>query len=181
MVRFFSDPPAPRMALAAALLAAVLGACAPAGSDPGSDVALARPDDFLLERVDGGQVRWSDFDGKIRVVNFWATWCPPCAIEIPHFNEMAERYHRDGVEFLGISLDDSVEAVRDFEREIPIDYTSLMYAPELFEWSGELNQVPTTLVIDRDGKVFNLHVGFTHEKWFLEDIKALLQRDRKPG
>jgi thiol-disulfide isomerase/thioredoxin len=179
MVRYLIDRAAPRTALAAALVALAVVACAPAGGESEAALALARPDDFLLEQVAGGQVRWSDYDGKIRVVNFWATWCPPCATEIPHFNEMAERYRDDGVEILGIALDDSVELVRDFQREIPIDYTSLMYAPELFEWSGELNQVPTTLILDRDGRVFNLHVGFTHEKWFLEDIKALLKRDRE--
>jgi peroxiredoxin len=166
-----------RSGLLAVLLAAGVAACAPAGGEnPAPRPALAAGD-IVLDNVHGGTVRWSDYDGKIRVVNFWATWCPPCAVEIPRFNEIAEEFRDRGVQVIGISLDDHVEFVRDFEKEIPLNYPSLMNTPALQEKFGDVLGVPFTLILDRSGEVFNSHVGFTHQKWFREDLDALLQQE----
>jgi thiol-disulfide isomerase/thioredoxin len=171
-----SNRPLTRRGLAAVGLG-LLVACAPAGGDNIESQPEPATGDMVLENVHGGTYRWSDFDGKIRIVNFWATWCPPCAVEIPHFNEIAAEYRDRGVEIIGISLDDNVELVRDFEREIPLNYPSMMNAPILQERFGDILGVPFTLVLDRSGEVFNAYTGFTHPKWFREDLRALLAKD----
>jgi thiol-disulfide isomerase/thioredoxin len=166
-----------RVGLLALLLAAAVAACAPAGGENPEPRPAIVDGDIVLDNVHGGTVRWSDYDGKIRIVNFWATWCQPCAVEIPRFNEIAEEYRDRGVQIIGISLDDHVDFVRDFEREIPLDYPSLMNSPALQERYGDIFGVPFTLVLDRSGEPFNSHIGFTHQKWFREDLDALLQQE----
>lgn len=152
-------------------------ACAPAGGkgqEPGTESTLG---DFVLENVHGGQVRLADFQGKVIVLNFWATWCAPCLAEIPQFNELAEEFKDREVQIVGLSLDNSPEEVRAFERKVPLNYPSLMSRPELVNWVGGLMGVPTTLILDQNGEVVHSYVGFTAKKWFEEDLEAVLSRE----
>ncbi|MEE8183986.1 MAG: TlpA disulfide reductase family protein [Acidobacteriota bacterium] len=152
-------------------------ACAPAGGEAQEQGTVSSLGDFVLENVHGGQVRLSDFDGKVIVMNFWATWCPPCLAEIPQFNELAEQFKDRGVQIVGMSLDNSPEVVRAFERKVPLNYPSLMSRPELVQWFGGLAGVPTTLILDLDGEVVQSYVGFTAKKWFEEDLEAVLSTE----
>jgi thiol-disulfide isomerase/thioredoxin len=111
------------------------------------------------ETVSDGEVRLSDYRGKVVVVNVWGSWCAPCRAEAPHFAEVAKGMKDDGVRFLGINTRDQYkEPAQAFERSYGIPY------PSLFDPSGRqmlkfpkgtlsLQTIPSTLIIDRDGKI----------------------------
>ncbi|MHC0430424.1 TlpA family protein disulfide reductase [Streptomyces sp. O3] len=110
------------------------------------------------ETVDGGEVRLSDYKGKIVVVNVWGSWCAPCRVEAPHFVEVAGDLKDQGVEFLGINTRDlDVKNARAFEKDFKVTYPSL-YDPKgksILKFNGDLalKSIPSTLVVDREGKV----------------------------
>jgi peroxiredoxin len=144
-------------------------------TDPGP--LMAPP--FTLTAPEGQRVSLADSDGQVRIVDFWATWCPPCIVEIPHFNEIAEEY-AERVTVLGISTDDEEEALAEFLAEEEIGYTILrdnrvvsrIYGALLD--SGQMEGIPTTFVIDQAGEVVAIHEGYTEKSVFIREIEALL-------
>ena len=102
----------------------------------------------------GENVKLSDYRGKVVVLNFWATWCPPCRHEIPDFIAAQKRYHDRGVEFLGIALDDEgSEVVAPFVKSHGINYPVLLDNGEVFKLYVESDAIPSTFFIDRQGKI----------------------------
>lgn len=129
---------------------------------------------FILKGVDGTPADLAKFDGKIRVVDFWATWCPPCRVAVPHLNEVHRKYKDRGVTVIGISVDDSPRVVTAFEKESPIEYTSLMSSEDAEQAFGGVVGLPSTYVLDREGRVYRSYVGAFPPQELEEDLEALL-------
>ena len=116
--------------------------------------------DFSLASVDGKTITLSQLRGKVVLLDFWATWCAPCRLAIPHLNDLYKAYRKNGLEIIGLSLDNgSPERVRRFGANIGIEYTIIMADDDLVENYGT-PRIPSTYLIDRDGHISNTWVGF---------------------
>ena len=137
---------------------------------------------FTLRDLNGKQVSLSDFKGKVVVLDFWATWCPPCVIEIPHFIELYEQYKDRGFAMVGISLDrQGVSVVKSFARKYQINYPILMTDGRVDRAYGGITGIPTTFVIDSAGNIRQKYVGYRDKAVFEADIKALLAEAEAPS
>jgi cytochrome c biogenesis protein CcmG/thiol:disulfide interchange protein DsbE len=116
--------------------------------------------DFTLKTVDGKAIKLSDYAGKIVLVNFWATWCPPCRQEIPDFVEVYHKNKDKGFVIIGIALDqDGWSAVTPFAKKINITYPLVLGTQEVVDAYGPIKYIPTTFIIDREGYIVNKRVG----------------------
>lgn len=154
--------------------------CGPARSVKAASV---KPDkdrknapDFELKDVNGKVVRLSDFKGKVVLVDFWATWCGPCKIEIPWFIEF-ERKHKDkGFAVIGVSMDeDGWSTVKPFVTELGMNYRVVIGNDRTAESYGGIEGLPTTFLIDRDGRIASVHIGLAGKQDFEDAIDKLLQ------
>ena len=138
------------------------------------DVGSTAPD-WKLRAVDGRDVSAADFAGKVLVIDFWATWCPPCRAEIPGFVELQKKYEKDGLVIVGISVDQGgVELVKKFIAQNKINYSIVMADDKVADTFGGIEGIPTTFVIDRTGKIQLKEVGFVEPAEFEKRIKPLL-------
>jgi peroxiredoxin len=163
--------PAPTKALASVNAEA---ASSPNGLKP----AFKRNDapDFQLKDVHGGTVRLSDLKGKVVLLNFWATWCPPCKIEIPWFIEFERTYKDKGFAVVGVSLDeDGWEAVRPYLEASKINYRVVVGNDSMAQTYGGVDSLPTTFLIDRDGRIASTHIGLVPKSDYENEITELLR------
>lgn len=138
--------------------------------DPG-DVAPA----WTLKDLDGNEVSSADFKGKVVMIDFWATWCPPCRAMIPGMVELQAEYLEEGFIIIGISLDQKGPGVvREFNKEFKVNYTSLMGDEEVVRDFGGIRGIPTSFIIDREGRIVSKHVGYMAKEKLEEEIKPLL-------
>ena len=130
---------------------------------------------FTLRDLNGEQVSLSDFKGKVVILDFWATWCPPCVQEIPHFIELYEKYKEQGFAMVGISVDHGgVRVVKSFVQKYQVNYPILMTDGQVDKAYGNITSIPTTFVIDRQGNIWRTYIGYRDKAVFEADIKALL-------
>lgn len=129
---------------------------------------------FSLTDITGQSLKLSDFQGKVVVLDFWATWCGPCRIEIPGFIDLQRRYAGQGFTMIGISMDDSPEPVVDFYKELRMNYPVAVGNDRLGELYGGMPGLPTTFLIGRDGRIYAKHVGAYDISVFEAEIKELL-------
>lgn len=135
--------------------------------------APAAPD-WELAGLDGKTVKLSDFKGKVVVLNFWATWCPPCRREIPDLIALQKKYGKDLV-VVGVSLDENgLAAVKSFVAKNGINYPVVMGDQKIASAYGGITAIPTTFVIDRAGKIAGHIEGGTDLAGFESAIKAAL-------
>ena len=177
--------PIQRTALAAVLGLSLLGtACSNA---PTSAKAAVKPDkdrktapDFNLKDSNGNAVKLSDYKGKVVVLDFWATWCGPCKIEIPWFIEFEQAYKDKGFAVLGVSLDEEGwNAVKPYIQERKINYRVMLGNDQVSTLYGGLDSLPTTFLIDREGKIAKVHIGLeTGKDGFQNEINNLLAAPR---
>ncbi|MBI5967291.1 MAG: TlpA family protein disulfide reductase [Deltaproteobacteria bacterium] len=136
---------------------------------------------FTRLSLKGENVDFSEFKGKVILLNFWATWCPPCREEIPYLNELHNKYKRDGLVVIGIALDQGgPEKVRKFVEENGVEYIILMGDEAIVEAFGKIpglgpiQGIPTTFIIDRKGQICRRFVGLTKKHVFEEILKQVL-------
>lgn len=130
---------------------------------------------FHLKDVSGNKVVLADYQGKAVVLNFFATWCPPCRTEIPGFVKIYDRYREKGLEIIGISLDNDAEKVLpEFITEHSINYSVAIGTRDVIEQYGGIQSIPTTIFIDRNGDITNIHMGFIDEATFEMEAKKIL-------
>ena len=116
--------------------------------------------DFALKSLDGKTVHLSDFRGKAVLLNFWATWCEPCKIEMPWFVDLQKQYAPEGLQIVGVAMDDAAEKdIADFAHKMGVNYPVLIGKEEVGTAYGGLPFLPTTFYIDRDGKVVDKVFG----------------------
>jgi peroxiredoxin len=132
--------------------------------------------DFALKDTDGKPVRLSDFKGKVVLLDFWATWCGPCKIEIPWFVDIQRKNKDRGFEVLGVAMDDEGwEVVKPFASQMKINYRLVIGNDQVADAYGGVAALPTTFLIDRAGKIAAKHEGLRSRKEFEDGVEELLQ------
>ena len=131
---------------------------------------------FALNDHLGKRVELSQFKGKVLVLDFWATWCGPCKVEMPHFVEFQDKYGKDGLQIVGVSVDDTPDKLVPFVTEMKINYPILqgLGHDDLQDAYGPMVGIPLSVVISRDGRICATHAGLTGKDVFEREIKALL-------
>src|ERR1700758_2976695 len=130
--------------------------------------------EWQLNDPDGKAVKLSDFKGKLVILDFWATWCPPCRQEIPGFVTLQRKYQDKGLVIIGVSLDQQgPSVVKLFMRELGMIYPVVLGDEKIVSDYGGIEAVPTTFIIDRQGKVVHVHQGFTDNATFEAEIRPL--------
>jgi peroxiredoxin len=131
--------------------------------------------DFKLKDATGATVKLSDYRGKVVLLNFWATWCQPCQIEIPWFIDFQQQYKDSDFAVLGISLDDDGwQSVKPFVEKKKINYRVMIGTEELSQLYGGVDSLPTTFIIDREGRIASKHEGLVGKNEYLNEILHLL-------
>ena len=130
---------------------------------------------FTLTDAAGKPVRLADFRGKVVLLNFWATWCPPCRREIPWFMEFQRKHEEAGLVVLGISMDEEGwTAVRPFLETMPVNYRMLLGNGAVAREFGGVNSLPSTFLIDRAGRVADSYTGLADRAAMEDRLRALL-------
>lgn len=147
------------------------------GAIAAQDMVHKRRPDFALPDLDGKIRNASEWDGKVTVVNFWATWCPPCKREIPAFIELQKQFSAQGVQFIGIALDTRDE-VMAFVDSAGINYLTLLGERDAVkvshDFGNRLDALPYTVIIDRKGEIAFVHRGELSREDANAQIRALL-------
>ncbi|MGI9175785.1 MAG: TlpA disulfide reductase family protein [Rhodothermales bacterium] len=142
----------------------------------GPDTTDVLAPSFALPQLDSETLRLSDYRGRVVLLNFWATWCPPCRAEIPDLNQLQDELGPAGLEVIGISLDEEgFEAVRPFAEEYEVTYPLVVDDGTVAAQYGSMQGLPTTFVIDRRGRIVRRVIGlFPVEQMrpVLEDLLA---------
>jgi peroxiredoxin len=138
--------------------------------------AKPAPLDFTLKDMNGKAVSLASFKGNVILLNFWATWCGPCKIEIPGFVELQEQYRDQGFVVLGLSVDDTPEQIQTFSEQFDINYPLLvgLNRDDFQEAWGPVWGIPITFWIDREGAWCKTHMGFATKDDFERELKLLL-------
>ncbi len=144
------------------------------GITTGAAQMKAAPD-FTLQSLDGKTVRLSDYRGKPVVLNFWATWCEPCKIEMPWFVDLQKQYASAGVQFLGVAMDDaSTKEIGKFAESMKVNYPILIGKESVGDDYGGVQFLPETFYIDRAGNVVDKAFGLKGRGEIEDDIKKIL-------
>ena len=131
--------------------------------------------DFTLPLIDGGQLQLSSYRGKVVLLDFWATWCVPCREETPHFVELQQKYGGQGLQIIGVSMDDSSDPVHTFYQQFHVNYPVVMGTADVGAAYGGVLGLPIAFLIDREGRIYAKHMGATDAAVFEKDVATLLQ------
>jgi peroxiredoxin len=152
------------------------GSVSASGSMTGDVRGKSAPDFELTDVRTGKRVRLSDYRGKAVLLNFWATWCPPCKEEIPWFVDLQKQYADQGLVILGVAMDDSgQQEIAKFADEMSVNYPVLLGTDAVSNEYGDVEAFPTTFYIGRDGKIVNRIFGLVGHKEVEENIKTALR------
>jgi peroxiredoxin len=154
---------------------------------PSSVIAAVKPDkerkrapEFALKDGSGKTVKLSDYRGKVVLLNFWATWCGPCKVEIPWFIDFEQTYKDRNFTVVGISMDDDGwTSVRPYVQQRKINYPVLIGSEEVSTKYGGVDSLPTTFVIDQAGRIASIHVGLVSKSEYENEIRNLLDNPTK--
>jgi peroxiredoxin len=146
-----------------------------AGCTPGGAIEIGQEaPDFSLSDINGKQINLSEFRGKVIILDFFASWCPPCRQEVPDFVELQKTYGSDGLAIVGVALVNLQEA-KDFAEQYKINYTVLIDDGKVSNSYGPIRSIPTTFVLDKTGKIVKMYIGFRQKNVFEADVKELLK------
>ena len=173
------------MRLFTAFAAIVLAGCLFMSCSPAPTTVRAaslKPDgqrheapDFALKDADGKTVHLSEYRGKVVLLDFWATWCDPCRLEIPWFIDLQRKNKDKGFEVLGVSMDEEGwEVVKPFMRSVGMNYRVVIGNDETTQMYGGVDSLPSTFLIDRQGKIAAIHIGLASRKVFEDGVEELL-------
>lgn len=155
---------APRLAAAVLISAVIVGCSAPSTSDSAaSDTVPAFTPDTLSEYV-----------GQVVILNFWASWCMPCVVEMPALEAIYQEYHDDGVVVLGVNVTDSSDTILAFVREHGLTFPVLRDPRQEAMKANNIRVVPTTLFIDREGQIQQRKLGAMSASFLREQVESLL-------
>jgi cytochrome c biogenesis protein CcmG/thiol:disulfide interchange protein DsbE len=129
--------------------------------------------DFTLPDLKGGKVALTDYKSRVIILDFWATWCPPCRAEIPDFIALSKEYSSKNFVMIGAAVDDP-NKVGNFVKSNNINYTICIADQATAGNYGGIRGIPTTFVIDREGYIVRQYVGFRPKEVFEQDIKDLM-------
>jgi len=147
------------------------------GSEEASDANLRLAPDFVLRDVNGRNRKLSGYRGKVVILDFWATWCAPCRMVIPHFVDLYEQYRGSGLEVIGVAMDPGgAKVVKPFVEEYGVSYTTFIGNWDVARRYGGLRGIPTIFVITREGRIFRRYVGVppNPRDVFERDVTSLL-------
>jgi len=133
--------------------------------------------DFYLPQLTGGQLTLSAYRGKVVLLDFWATWCDPCRDEIPRFVDLQTKYGTQGLQIIGVSMDDGPEPVQEFYRRFNMNYPVVMGNAKTGELYGGILGLPVAFLIGRNGRIYSRHIGATDASIFESEILHLLQNE----
>ena len=155
------------LAFALGVFAAGAGAVAPASPAP----------DFTLRQMSGPNLRLQEQRGQVVLVNFWATWCGPCREEMPHMNRLYEKYRASGFVLLGVNVDEDPQLAAGIAAKLGLHFPVLLDTDKKVSKLYGLDKMPSTVLIDRDGKVKYLHLGYVsgYEDTYEKQIRELLK------
>ena len=143
---------------------------APAEKTESADMAP----NFVLTSTTGKNIKLSDYRGKVVIVDFWATWCPPCRKGIPDLIELQKQF-KNNLVVIGISLDQNTKAdVIPFMKKIGINYPVVYGDNQVVMDYGSINAIPTSFVIDQNGKIVDKHIGLVPKSEYVNKIKEIL-------
>jgi peroxiredoxin len=159
-----------RTLLPVLLLALLTSAATAAGTAPPAP-------DFALPARDGGQVRLSELKGQVVMINFWATWCGPCRQEMPQLDRLYQKYKSSGFVLLGVNVDEDVRKATDVAAKLGVTFPVLLDTDKAVSKLYDLSTMPSTVIIDRDGKVRYFHRGYLagYEDNYDKQIRELLK------
>jgi peroxiredoxin len=149
------------------------------GMPPRITQASVAPD-FSLESLDGKTMKLSDLRGKAVLLNFWATWCGPCKVEMPWFVDFQNQYRAQGLQIVGVAMDDaSKEDIGKFAKDMGVNYPILIGKEAVGNQYGGVPALPETFVISRDGKIVDKIIGLKGKAEIEDSIKKAL--DTQPA
>ncbi len=155
-------------------LGLVFNACSSSESS-GTTGKLDKAPGFALEGMDGKTVDFKKYEGKLVLVDFWATWCPPCRRSIPHLAQLHSKYSQRGFEVVGISLDNTGrESVATFARDYSIPYTILMGTQDVATQWNIGTGIPVAILVNREGAVVEKIVGYKDAQFWEQKIAQYL-------
>ena len=158
------------------LLGATLAVCATfASAVPVAPLSPAP--DFTLRTMDGKNLRLQELRGRVVMVNFWATWCGPCRQEMPQLDLLYQKYKSSGFVLLGVNVDEDVRKATDVAAKLGVTFPVLLDTDKAVSKLYDLSTMPSTVIIDRDGKVRYLHRGYLagYEDNYDKQIRELLK------
>ncbi len=143
----------------------------------GTAIGAQAPDFNLKSLPDGKMVQLSGLKGKAVLVNFWATWCEPCKIEMPWLVDLQKKYGPQGLQIVGITKDDTDEkTITDFTKKMGINYTIVLGTSQVMDQYGGIDGLPTSFFLDRSGKVVYQLAGLDSESVLEDAIKKSLSQ-----
>lgn len=165
-------PNIPAMPLRALLLLVCLGTTPSAYS---VDVEQIAPD-FTLEALSGPNLRLQEYRGQVVLINFWASWCGPCRQEMPVLDRLHQRYEEAGFAVLGVNVEGKRAPAEKIAKQSNVSFPVLIDASQSVSKKYDLEAMPSTVMVDRDGKIRYIHRGYKpgDESKYLEVVKQLI-------